>query len=619
MLKKKDQHTNLARWSIELTQYDNLQIEHVNGKRNTIADALSRIAEHLSNEDVKNLEEANDIFEVPYCLAHSGQTSHNPHTKPEDEIITLRDKTPNKNTTLPILDLATEQRNDPELEPVFKYFEHGTIPIELEEKKIVQWYAGKTALKEGILIRNQSNPEDRIITLVTPTKFRRNVFEQFHKKLGHMSLPTTLKACKNYMWRTKGSDIRRWYNACHECQLRKPKQTKIPLTPVLNTETLAKVGLDLCGPFPITQNGNKYILNIVDWFTKYVVSIPIPDSKALTTAKALVDNFILVYGTPVELITDNAKTFTAESFKELARILKINKIYTTPYHSAGNGATERTFRTFQDILSKFQASTGQEFDELLPIATFAYNSSIHATTGFSPFVLMFGREPIVTLDLFLQPNLKKNYTQDTNTIQYKTNLMRNLEYAKEIAAHRSERQALKFKRNYDKKTTPSDIEENDQVLLRNYTHKVGESFKLEQPWKGPYKVQSVSFPHATLINPKKTKSNLKKVHLDQIKRYYPEEYAEEVSSDEEFYPEKASSPEPKERPDDETPNFHPPFRDLTPIQTDAELENDVISSEHNLQFAKPKRSYRKRSIMQPTLVRKSDTKRQVKAPLRYTY
>lgn len=549
LLKKKEHHLNLTRWSIELMQYDNLQIEHVDGKRNTVADALSRIAERLSDNDVKDLEESDDIFEVPYCMVTTQDNK-------------LKDIIPSKNNSIsqpsslsnnPLnatftdkldkfveVDLSMEQRNDPELTLAFNYFEKGIIPDDQEKQKILKWYTTHSKLKDNILIHNESEEDDYVLKIVTPIKFRREVFEQFHKKQGHMSLAKTLRAMKNYFWRNKLSDVKNWYNSCHECQLRKPKRTRIPLTLVKNTATLGKVGLDLCGPFPTTKNGNKYILNIVDWFTKYVVSIPIPDSKALTTAKALVNNFILVYGTPVELISDNAKTFTAESFKELNLLLKINKIYTTPYHSAGNGATERTFRTFQDILSKFRVSTQQEFDELLPAATFAYNTTVHDTTGFSPFVLMFGREPLVTIDLFLQPNLKKNYYQDADTKEYKVNLTKNLALIKELAAQKSEQQALNFKRSYDKKATPCDIEEGDLVLLRNYTHKVGESFKLEQLWKGPYKVQKIHFPNATLLNPEKPNGKLKKVHLDQIKRYHLEQPTPEVS-DEEYVTEEDES------------------------------------------------------------------------------
>lgn len=146
----------------------------------------------------------------------------------------------------------------------------------------------------------------------------------------------------------------------------------------------ARVGLDLAGPFPMTQKGNRHILNIVCWFTKYVVSIPVPDAKSTTVAQAFFTNCYLKFGGCVELVTDNATAFTSEFFREFCSLLYINKKYATPHWSQGNAATERTFRTFHNILAKYITKNQPDFDEFLDAVCFCYNTSVHSSTASRP-------------------------------------------------------------------------------------------------------------------------------------------------------------------------------------------------------------------------------------------
>lgn len=171
-----------------------------------------------------------------------------------------------------------------------------------------------------------------------------------------MSLKKTLQKCsRKYYWPKLYSDLYHWTKQCMVCQLRHNPipmyRAEMHLVPA-NT-LFARVGLDLAGPLPVTELGNKYILNFVCWFTKFVVSVAVLDTRSLTVARALLRNVYLKFGGCTELVSDNATTFTSDFFKSFCSLLYINKSFSTPYWSQGNGATERTFRTFHNILAKY--------------------------------------------------------------------------------------------------------------------------------------------------------------------------------------------------------------------------------------------------------------------------
>uniref|UniRef100_A0A8R1EEU6 Integrase catalytic domain-containing protein n=1 Tax=Caenorhabditis japonica TaxID=281687 RepID=A0A8R1EEU6_CAEJA len=132
--------------------------------------------------------------------------------------------------------------------------------------------------------------------------------------------------------------------------------------------------------------------------THGVASLPLPDCKAETVARAILNECLLKFGCPGGIVSDPAKTFTAEAFKQFCGLLRVSHHLAIPYHSRGNGATERTFRTFHSLMSKYVNEAHTDWDTILPYITFCYNTTIHSTTGETPFFLLFGRDPVFTID-----------------------------------------------------------------------------------------------------------------------------------------------------------------------------------------------------------------------------
>lgn len=143
------------------------------------------------------------------------------------------------------------------------------------------------------------------------------------------------------------------------------------------------------------SKGNiQNILVMTDHFTKITIEVPTRNQTARTTADAIFNEFIVHYGLPRKLHSDQGANFCSNIIKELCQITGISKSRTTPYHPMGNGITERFNRTLISMLGTLDLEQKHNWKKYIYPLVHAYNSTIHDSTGFSPYFLMFGREPI---------------------------------------------------------------------------------------------------------------------------------------------------------------------------------------------------------------------------------
>ena len=153
-----------------------------------------------------------------------------------------------------------------------------------------------------------------------------------------------------------------------------------------------RVAIDIMGELPLTANGNRYILVISDYFSKWTQAFPLKDMTALTVADTLVNECFSLFGVPRWLHSDQGSNFESELFQELCQLLDVKKTRTTPYHPQSDGMVERFNRTLQQMLKAFVRENRDDWDDHLPLLMMAYQSSPHESTGMSPNMMMFGEE-----------------------------------------------------------------------------------------------------------------------------------------------------------------------------------------------------------------------------------
>ncbi|KAH7713026.1 pol polyprotein [Aphelenchoides avenae] len=285
-----------------------------------------------------------------------------------------------------------------------------------------------------------------------------------------------------------------------------------------NSHVFHKVGIDLSGPYKTTERENRYVMNMVCWYSKFLISVPLPDMRAVTVARALLENCVLRYGACVELVSDNGSCFTAECFREFCALLGINKVYSVPWHSQGNALTERTFRVVQDMLAKMVSANQEDWDTMLVFTAFSYNVSVHESTGETPFFLNHARDPLFAIDLALDPRTRVSRDPETDVEEFRSQLIQRLRQSGELVREQAAKASARQKERYDHGIREQDLTIGDRVFLKNFATKRGLSRKLDLPWKGLYRIVNLTDTHAEIVQIGRGDQAPRKVNRDQIKK-----------------------------------------------------------------------------------------------------
>ncbi len=145
-----------------------------------------------------------------------------------------------------------------------------------------------------------------------------------------------------------------------------------------------RIGVDVVSPLKRSQSGNRFILVICEYATRYPEAYPLREVTAKQVANALLRLFTQV-GIPKEVLTDQGPNFMSRSLQQVYQLLGIKRARTTPYHPQTDGLVERFNKTLKSMLKRFVSETGKDWDKWLPYLLFAYQEVPQAATGFSPF------------------------------------------------------------------------------------------------------------------------------------------------------------------------------------------------------------------------------------------
>jgi exodeoxyribonuclease III len=254
--------------------------------------------------------------------------------------------------------------------------------------------------------------------LVVPNSLKRSVIQRAHG-LVHSGVKRTLRMISaRYFWSNMVEDITRWCSCCLICRKRKttrPWGDGIPKT-MPCTRVLQRVAMDLMGKLS-NSNDNYYILTMIDVYSRFVMTIPLPNKIPATIAKAIFNHLICVVGIPESILTDQGTEFINQGLKSMYRTFGIRKIDCSPNsNSKGNGHVERFHRFVNSSMYSLQISLGPKWSDYVHAVCFAYNMVANEATGFSPHYLMFGRHPNLPDDVCygFNPNREHEHSIQDN-------------------------------------------------------------------------------------------------------------------------------------------------------------------------------------------------------------
>lgn len=374
---------------------------------------------------------------------------------------------------------------------------------------------------DGLLYRRGSMPGDKheeCKQLVLPKQYRENTLRMAHiaPLAGHFGVAKTSSRIKQrFFWPGMRQDIQDLCKRCQTCQLTTPKYSpKAPLVPLPIIRTpFTRLAMDMIGPLPPTKEGHKYILTVCDYGTRYPEAFPLKSTTSKDVAEALVEMFSRT-GIPDEILTDRGSNFTSDLMAEFYRLLGIKSILTSAYHPQTDGMVERFNGTLKAGIRKFITAHEGEWHKALPYILFAYRETPHTTTGFSPFELVFGRNPKGPLDV-----LRKQWTgsnsASSDVVSFLTETYQRLEKAKAAATHKEQAAKSAMKTYYDKGAKSQIFEVGDLVLILKPTTKV----KLHAQWQGPYSVVTRLSDTTYAVKKLNSNSGTRTYHTNFLKRW----------------------------------------------------------------------------------------------------
>ena len=465
----KEPEGQLARWLERLEEYD-FTVVHRQGSLHNNADALSRIP-----------------------CRQCGRSSHSKDVPEGSALVGVVNSLPFQTYTAE--QMRQFQSVDPIIGPVYNAVSLGELPSSEElntwgrESKwlLQQW--DSLVLDKGLLWRKDLEDANKS-QFILPYVLHDEVLKELHEGAagGHLGKGKMLGRLKERLyWPGCGEDVEEWCKRCDICARRKstaPKR-RAGLQTLRAGYPMQTVCVDIMGPLPETNRGSKYVLVAADCFTKWVEVYGIPNQEALTVAVKLVDEMFCRFSPPEQIHSDQGRQFESELIKEICKLLQIKKSHTTPYRPQGNGMVEHFNRTLLDMLATAVGDNPADWENYIHKLCFAYNTSVHSSTGYSPFFLMFGRQAAIPVNL-MYPLRREE--EDKELPDFVQELKKRLQDAYASVRVHCQSEHLRQKAIYDRKAHGEQLKEGDLVWLFLPEVPRGQCRKLFHPWTGPYTV-----------------------------------------------------------------------------------------------------------------------------------
>ena len=342
LMNMKDLNGRLARWSLELQSYV-FDIEHRKGTLNVVPDTLSRA--HL------------DCLEVAEIA--------------------------------PLIDLESEEFHSEEYQNLISTIQNHSG--ELPDVKVEENYVYKRALPvdgDATLFHNEWR-------LWIPSGLTEEVIRLTHEppQTSHGGIAKTLHRVRQFFyWPNMATQIKNFINKCEICKQSK-SSNQILRPPIENnyvTELpFQKLFVDFLGPYPRSKKGNAYVFVVLDHFSKYVFLHPLRSANTSSIIKFLKNEVFNAFGVPQILHSDNGKQFVAKDFQNFLKSYGIRH-FKTAYYSPQSNASERVNRTLLAAIRSYLKEDQRDWDVYISDIACALRSSVHSSTGVSPYFVLFG-------------------------------------------------------------------------------------------------------------------------------------------------------------------------------------------------------------------------------------
>jgi transposase InsO family protein len=477
---RKPNSSQYCLWKAELELYD-MEVLYRPGTLHVNADALSRLPQchqcelkhpnpvmkrnykvHLEESTLSSSEVASSTPFVVNALSHNADVSH--YNYEEDSDLKI------------ILELMRTGN-----------VKCSSMPTEckLGSSRLKELWRRRENLRlRGDALYLMENDKYKV---VVPKQEMKKVIDTMHSVLGHVGVNKLSYVLKDqYYWPKMEEEINLCIAECFFCQTSKSRKARecAPLQGTMVGEPFERIAIDISGPYFPSKHGHRYILAIIDYFSKFPVLIPLRRVDANTVARKVLQHWIVLFGAPEVIHSDRGTNFESELFHEQCRLFGIEKTKTSPYYPQADGLVERLFRTIKPLISATVKKQGICWCEALPIVEMGLRCTLQSSTGFSPFEVIFGKRmrlPIV----WQVPDAPVTQLKNTTYSQYIWELQERLDQVRNDVESGLRRAIQRQSYYYNKNKTCQPLQVGDSVLVK--VENAAGIFPISQ-YQGPYRV-----------------------------------------------------------------------------------------------------------------------------------
>jgi transposase InsO family protein len=421
-------------------------------------------------------------------------------------------------------DLPQLQRNDAWTGPIVRYLTDKTLPEDDAAARALLLTIDQYALDNGMLLK--SPQKHRQICL--PRVLRPFVLQQVHSApaAGHLGNKKTYqRMIRDYYWPKCYEECSRFVKECRTCALSKPpprnhRQEMGQRRRPQNVWQVVHMDIWVPGgrrPQP-TARGNTNLLALVDAASKFVVLRTLPNHTKEVLVDTLANDIFPQYGVPLELVSDRGGGFISQLQAAMLTMFGVTRQLVLPHHPRANGQVERFFRVFRSMLSAIMVNLPERYqnrwDEYVQHAAYAYNTSVHRSTGATPYFLFHGHHPETILHDPPPPEVPNE--DDTEAQEW----LEALATARQKALEAMQEEEAKNRRRFNLRANPQAYQPGDPVFLRNRISPGELNPKLRAQYTGPYTVVRVDDHRVTIVPLGQPNAQEIEVHIDKLRQCF---------------------------------------------------------------------------------------------------
>jgi len=456
----------LVRWSQYLQEYD-FSLQHIRGVDNIVADALSRRYDDIEPEpapafsshlrpDLSSIEK--DLPSEPRTL-HAMSAVHNSFC---DQV-------------------RAAQLSDPTCIALCRKLD--SVPLSDPIRKTYR-------ISDDQLLETLRRSKPRVVVPTAATDLRHQLLQEAHDTSygAHLGTDKTYqRLSERWFWKSMWDDTHNFVRSCRTCIANKtsnqqPMGEARPLP--LPSKPWVQVGLDISGPHVTSRRGNTWLLVMVDHFSKQGHFAAAPGhASAPLSAQACAEIFFAYvvkhHGLPDILVSDRGSQWLSQFWRALFKHCGTKLRFSCAYHPQTDGLSERTIRTVVDTLRCCLNGTHETWDEHLDAIELAHNSSVSASTGLTPFEVLYGENVRLPLTLPAATDAATSFLSRRETARLR-------------AADAIQEAQLRQAAQINKHRRPANLTVGDLVWLSTKNLNLASPSKFCPKYLGPFAVTHVT-------------------------------------------------------------------------------------------------------------------------------